>query len=69
MTIFDSKQASWRKATNRGCGFIFAALVALSSFCASAQVFTLTLQPNTIPSGTANTAYSQLITAVGGNAP
>ena len=32
-------------------------------------MFTLTLQPNTIPSGTENTAYSQLITAVGGNAP
>ena len=61
-------QASWRKAIIRGCGFVFAALVAFWSFAASAQVFTLTLQPNTIPSGTENAAYSQLITAVGGNA-
>ena len=36
---------------------------------AVAQVFTLTLQPNTIPAGTNGAAYSQLITAVGGNAP
>jgi uncharacterized protein YhjY with autotransporter beta-barrel domain len=41
----------------------------LWSVAASAQVFTLTLQPNTVPSGTENTPYSQLITAVGGNAP
>jgi hypothetical protein len=62
-------QASWRRATIHGCGLLFGAFVALWSFGASAQVFTLTLQPNIIPSGTENTAYSQLITAVGGNAP
>ena len=69
MIFSDSSQASWRRATIRGCGFLFAAFVALWSVAASAQVFTLTLQPNTIPSGTENTPYSQLITAVGGNAP
>ena len=36
---------------------------------AAAQSFTLTVQPNTIPSGTQNQAYNQLFTAVGGNAP
>ena len=41
----------------------------LWNVAAAAQSFTLTLQPNTIPSGTNGQAYSQLITAVGGNAP
>lgn len=48
---------------------MFAGFVALWSSAAVAQTFTLTLQPNTIPAGTENTAYSQMITAVGGNAP
>ncbi len=48
---------------------MFAAFVALWSAGAAAQSFTLTLQPNTLPAGTESTAYSQLITAVGGNAP
>ncbi len=48
---------------------MLAGLVALWSSAAFAQSFTLTLQPNTIPSGTENTPYSQMITAVGGNAP
>src|SRR5580704_9460192 len=34
---------------------------------ASAQTFTLTLQPNTIPAVTQGVAYNQAITAVGGN--
>ena len=45
-------------------GKVFAALVMLWNAGAWAQ-FTLTLQPNTIPSGTNGAAYSQLITAVG----
>jgi hypothetical protein len=31
--------------------------------------FTITLQPNTLPAATLNAPYSQLVTAVGGNAP
>jgi len=34
---------------------------------AAQPTFTLTLQPNTIPSGTNGVFYSQQITAVGGN--
>src|SRR5690242_4985465 len=61
-------QASWRKAIVRGCGFLFAAFVLLWSAAASAQpTFTLTLQPNTIPTGTTGVFYSQQLTAVGGN--
>src|SRR5580692_9656832 len=44
-------------------------LALLASHPVLAQTFTLTLQPNTIPSGTQNQPYSQTITAVGGNAP
>ena len=36
---------------------------------ASAQSFSLTVQPNTIPAVTQGQAYSQQLTAVGGNAP
>jgi uncharacterized protein YhjY with autotransporter beta-barrel domain len=50
-----------------------AAALLVTLLCGShtvlAQTFTLTLQPNTIPSGTENQFYSQTITAVGGNAP
>jgi large repetitive protein len=67
MTFPDSRQASWRRATLRGCGFVFAAFVALWNAGALAQTFTLTLQPNTIPVGTNGVAYSQQLTAVGGN--
>ncbi len=44
-------------------------IVLFAGQSASAQTFTLTLQPNNIPAGTENQAYSQMITAVGGNAP
>jgi uncharacterized protein YhjY with autotransporter beta-barrel domain len=67
MIFSDSSQASWRKATVRGCGFVFAAFVALWSMAAVAQVFTLTLLPTGLTSGTRNSPYSQQITAVGGN--
>ena len=45
------------------------ALVCFGAPRPSRRSFTLTLQPNTIPAGTENTPYSQMITAVGGNAP
>src|SRR4051812_20155598 len=45
------------------------AMLLATALPVAAQSFTLTLQPNTIPSGTNGVAYSQLITAVGGNAP
>lgn len=44
------------------------AMMLVAGHGAMAQ-FTLTLQPNTIPSGTENAAYSQMVTAVGGTAP
>ena len=44
------------------------ALTAGFSETAFAQ-FTITLQPNTLPPATLGTAYSQVVTAVGGNAP
>ena len=55
------------KAGIRGAIVIVLTLAGIAS--ASAQGFTLTLQPNTIPAATENQAYSQVITAVGGNAP
>lgn len=68
MDIADLFQASWRKrATICGCGLLLAVLALLGSDRASAQVFTLTLQPNTLPVATGGQAYSQQITAVGGN--
>jgi uncharacterized protein YhjY with autotransporter beta-barrel domain len=69
MSISDCALASWRKASNRGSALLLGFVLVLWSAAAAAQTFTLTLQPNTIPAGTENTAYSQLITAVGGNAP
>src|SRR5262249_27014461 len=60
-------QASWRRAGFRSCGLLLAAVVALWGQGASAQTFTLTLQPNNLPAATGGQAYSQQITAVGGN--
>jgi hypothetical protein len=45
------------------------AMLLATALPVAAQSFTLTLQPNTIPSGTNGVAYNQLITAVGGNGP
>src|SRR5580704_7694553 len=60
-------QALSRAVARAGAAAMTLAL--LASHPVVAQTFTLTLQPNTIPSGTQNQPYSQTISAVGGNAP
>ena len=54
------------KAGIRGAIVVVLALAGFAS--ASAQAFTLTIQPNTLPPATQSVPYNHAVTAVGGNA-